>query len=192
MAVLSYLDFFSTGVQRVALSTAADMCKKLPLDAAEFVMEAVPLLTNLLQYHDAKVLEQASVCLTRIAEAFASSLDKLDELCNHGLVDQAASLIFTSNSGVGRHPLARRRTRASSNFLVKGTLVKKSPTSSSLKQEDVNGNVPEVSAREKLLNDQLELLQQFEMDLLPVLIQIYGSSVNGPVRQKNVCRLLEN
>ena len=81
---------------------------------------------------------------------------------------------------------------ASSNFLVKGTLVKKSPTSSSLKQEDVNGNVPEVSAREKLLNDQLELLQQFEMDLLPVLIQIYGSSVNGPVRQKNVCRLLEN
>lgn len=87
MAVLSYLDFFSTGVQvshlenllisaffffriflwisviinydkiiqRVALSTAANMCKKLPSDAADFVMEAVPLLTNLLQYHDAKV-----------------------------------------------------------------------------------------------------------------------------------------
>nr|XP_009786286.1 PREDICTED: E3 ubiquitin-protein ligase UPL3-like [Nicotiana sylvestris] len=55
MAVLSYLDFFSTGVQRVALATAANMCKKLPSDAADFVMEAVPLLTNLLQYHDAKV-----------------------------------------------------------------------------------------------------------------------------------------
>lgn len=41
--------------QRVALSTAANMCKKLPSDAADFVMEAVPLLTNLLQYHDAKV-----------------------------------------------------------------------------------------------------------------------------------------
>ncbi|XP_070028359.1 uncharacterized protein [Nicotiana sylvestris] len=54
MAVLSYLDFFSTGVQRVALATAANMCKKLPSDAADFVMEAVPLLTNLLQYHDAK------------------------------------------------------------------------------------------------------------------------------------------
>lgn len=54
MAVLSYLDFFSTGVQRVALSTAANMCKKLPSDAADFVTEAVPLLTNLLQYHDAK------------------------------------------------------------------------------------------------------------------------------------------
>ncbi|GER54144.1 MATE efflux family protein [Striga asiatica] len=54
-------------------------------------MEAVPLLTNLLQYPDAKmrftllcivVLEYASVCLTRIAEAFASSPEKLDELCS--------------------------------------------------------------------------------------------------------------
>lgn len=41
----------------MALSTAANMCKKLPSDAADYVMEAVPLLTNLLQYHDSKVLE---------------------------------------------------------------------------------------------------------------------------------------
>ena len=55
-------------IQRVALSTAANMCKKLPSDAADFVMEAVPLLTNLLQYHDAKVISSIflffkSVCL---------------------------------------------------------------------------------------------------------------------------------
>ncbi|KAI9388896.1 hypothetical protein POPTR_009G134300v4 [Populus trichocarpa] len=261
MAVLSYLDFFSTGVQRVALSTAANMCKKLPSDAADFVMEAVPLLTNLLQYHDAKVLEHASVCLTRIAEAFASSPDKLDELCNHGLVTQAASLISTSSSGGGQaslstptytglirllstcasgsplgaktllllgvsgilkeilsgsgvsanSPVPPALSRpadqifeivnlanellpplpqgtislpTSSSMLVKGSVVKKCPSSSSGKQDDINGNVPEVSAREKLLNDQPELLQQFGMDLLPVLIQIYGSSVNSPVRHK--------
>jgi hypothetical protein len=47
--------YFISWFQRVALSTAANMCKKLPSDAADFVMEAVPLLTNLLQYHDAKV-----------------------------------------------------------------------------------------------------------------------------------------
>uniref|UniRef100_A0A5B6ZSG6 HECT-type E3 ubiquitin transferase n=1 Tax=Davidia involucrata TaxID=16924 RepID=A0A5B6ZSG6_DAVIN len=261
MAVLSYLDFFSTGVQRVALSTAANMCKKLQSDAADFVMEAVPLLTNLLQYHDAKVLEHASVCLTRIAEAFASSPDKLDELCNHGLVTQAASLISTSNSGGGQaslstptytglirllstcasgSPLGAKTLLflgisgilkdilsgsglvasisvspalsrppeqifeimnlanellpplpqgtislpASTNLFLKGSLSKKSLVSCSGKQEDTNGSVPEVSAREKLLNDQPELLQQFGMDLLPVLIQIYGSSVNGPVRHK--------
>ncbi|XP_020214843.1 E3 ubiquitin-protein ligase UPL3 [Cajanus cajan] len=261
MAVLSYLDFFSTGVQRVALSTAANMCKKLPSDAADFVMEAVPLLTNLLQYHDSKVLEHASVCLTRIAEAFASSPDKLDELCNHGLVTQAASLISNSSSGGGQaslstptytglirllstcasgSPLGAKTllllgisgilkdilsgsgvsSNASvspalsrppeqiyeivnlanellpplphgtislpiiSNMFLKGPIVRKSPAGSSGKQEDTNGNVPEISAREKLLNDQPELLKQFAMDLLPVLIQIYGSSVNGPVRHK--------
>ncbi|KAF2322732.1 hypothetical protein GH714_029798 [Hevea brasiliensis] len=261
MAVLSYLDFFSTGVQRVALATAANMCKKLSSDAADFVMEAVPLLTNLLHYHDAKVLEHASVCLTRIAEAFASSPDKLDELCNHGLVTQAASLISTSNSGGGQaslspptytglirllstfasgSPLGAKTLLllgisgilkdilsgsgvsanssvppalsrpaeqifeivnlanellpplpqgtislpASSNMFVKGPVMKKLPSSSSVKQDDLNGNLPEVSAREKLLKDQPELLQQFGMDILPVMIQIYGSSVNSPVRHK--------
>ncbi|KAK4424057.1 E3 ubiquitin-protein ligase UPL3 [Sesamum alatum] len=261
MAVLSYLDFFSTGVQRVALSTAANMCKKLPSDAADFVMEAVPLLTNLLQYHDAKVLESASICLTRIAEAFASSPEKLDELCNHGLVTQAAALISSSNSGGGQaslststytglirllstcasgsplgaksllllgisgilkdilsgsglvssvsvSPALSRPSEqifeivnlanellpplpqgtislpASSSLFVKGSLTKKGHAGSSGKQEDSNGSTQEVSMREKLLNDQPELLQQFGMDLLPVLIQIYGSSVNGPVRHK--------
>ncbi|KAK4405347.1 E3 ubiquitin-protein ligase UPL3 [Sesamum angolense] len=263
MAVLSYLDFFSTGVQRVALSTAANMCKKLPSDAADFVMEAVPLLTNLLQYHDAKVLESASICLTRIAEAFASSPEKLDELCNHGLVTQAAALISSSNSGGGQaslststytglirllstcasgsplgaksllllgisgilkdilsgsavvssvsvSPALSRPSEqifeivnlanellpplpqgtislpASSSLFVKGSLSKKGHAgSSSGKQEDSNGsNTQEASLHEKLLNDQPELLQQFGMDLLPVMIQIYGSSVNGPVRHK--------
>lgn len=57
-------------------------------------------------------------------------------------------------------------------MFLKGPIVKKSPAGSSGKQEDTNGNVPEISAREKLLNDQPELLKQFAMDLLPVLIQV--------------------
>lgn len=52
------------------------------------------------------MLEHASVCLTRIAEAFASSSEKLDALCNHGLVAQAASLISISNSGGGQASLS--------------------------------------------------------------------------------------
>ncbi|KAG8368087.1 hypothetical protein BUALT_Bualt15G0008800 [Buddleja alternifolia] len=261
MAVLSYLDFFSTGVQRVALSTAANICKKLPSDAADFVMEAVPLLTNLLQYHDAKVLEHASICLTRIAEAFASSPEKLDDLCNHGLVTQAAELISSSNSGGGQASLSTSTYTglirllstcangsalgaksmlllgisgilkeilsgsglvsnisvspalsrppeqifeivnlanellpplpqgtislpASSSLSVKASFPKKVHVGGSGKQEESNGNMNEVSTREKLLNDQPELLQQFGMDLLPVLVQIYGSSVNSPVRHK--------
>uniref|UniRef100_A0A0D3DIH1 Uncharacterized protein n=1 Tax=Brassica oleracea var. oleracea TaxID=109376 RepID=A0A0D3DIH1_BRAOL len=41
--------------KRLALSTAANMCMKLPSDASDYVMGAVPLLTNLLQYHDSKM-----------------------------------------------------------------------------------------------------------------------------------------
>lgn len=53
-----------------------------------------------------QVLEHASVCLTRIAEGFASSPEKLDELCNHGLVTQAATVISPSHSGGGQASLS--------------------------------------------------------------------------------------
>lgn len=73
---------------------------------------------------------------------------------------------------------------SSTNLFVKGPLSKKHPAGSSGKQEETSGSATEISNREKLLTDQPELLQQFGMDLLPVLIQIYGSSVNAPVRHK--------
>lgn len=50
--------------------------------------------------------------------------------------------------------------------------MKKSSGSGSGKPEDTSGNGSEISAREKLLNEQPGLLQQFGMDLLPVLIQV--------------------
>lgn len=67
----------------------------------------------------------------------------------------------------------------SSNLLVKGSAVRKSPVSSSSKQEDTNGSNLEISAREKLLYDQPELLQQFGVDLLPVLIQVQMSCISN-------------
>ena len=49
MATLSYLDFFQTGVQRVAVSTAALMCRSIPHSSHPVLVDAVPLLTPLLQ-----------------------------------------------------------------------------------------------------------------------------------------------
>ncbi|XP_057962370.1 E3 ubiquitin-protein ligase UPL3-like isoform X2 [Malania oleifera] len=261
MAVLSFLDFFPTGVQRIALATAANMCKKLPSDAANLVMEAVPLLTNLLQSHDSKVLEHSCVCLIRIAEAFSSSPEKLDDLANHGLVAQAASLISISNSGGGQTSLSTSTYTglirllsicASGSSLGAKTLLllgisgilkdilsgsdlvgnisvspaltrppdqifeivnladvllpplpdgsiflptccnfqMKSPTRkyslpiSTGKLEDRSINATEDSAREKLYRDQPEFLQQFGMEVLPTLVQVYESTVNIQVRYK--------
>ena len=50
LATLSYLDFFQTGVQRVAVATAANMCRCLTTENTEAVSSAVPMLTSLLQY----------------------------------------------------------------------------------------------------------------------------------------------
>lgn len=50
LATLSYLDFFQTGVQRVAVATAANMCRFLTSENTEAVSSAVPMLTSLLQY----------------------------------------------------------------------------------------------------------------------------------------------
>lgn len=60
----------------------------------------------------------------------------------------------------------------SSNLFVRGPLFKKSSMSSSVKLDETSGDFQDVSVREKLLNDQPELLLQFGSDLLPVLIQV--------------------
>lgn len=55
VAVLQFVDFFATGVQRIAVSTAANMCRGLPIECAHLVADAVPQLTGLLNHHDQKV-----------------------------------------------------------------------------------------------------------------------------------------
>ncbi|CAI0471551.1 unnamed protein product [Linum tenue] len=93
MAVLTFIDFFSTSVQRVALSTVVNICKKLPTDSSAPFMEAVPILCNLLQYEDRQLVENAATCLIKIAERVSHSQEMLDDLCKHGLVNQAAHLV---------------------------------------------------------------------------------------------------
>ncbi|KAK9803385.1 hypothetical protein WJX72_003423 [[Myrmecia] bisecta] len=99
LAVLTYLDFFQTGVQRVAVATAANMCRALTTESTQAVSSAVPILTNLLQYQDAKVVENACLALTRIAEALSHSSAQLEMLCGHGVITNAIQLIAVSDSG---------------------------------------------------------------------------------------------
>ncbi|KAK8961506.1 E3 ubiquitin-protein ligase UPL4 [Platanthera guangdongensis] len=93
MAVLGFIDFFSTRVQRVALSTVANVCKKLPLDCSSLVLEAIPTLCNLLQYEDWKLVETAVTCLIRITDCFSNSIEILDELCKQEAISKSLHLI---------------------------------------------------------------------------------------------------
>lgn len=42
-------------LQRVAISTVVNICRKLPSEPASPFMDAVPILCNLLQYEDRQV-----------------------------------------------------------------------------------------------------------------------------------------
>ncbi|CAI9098083.1 OLC1v1034662C1 [Oldenlandia corymbosa var. corymbosa] len=93
LAVLNYIDFFSTVLQRVALSTVVNICKKLPSESPSPFMDAVPILCNLLQYEDRQLVESVATCLIKITEQVGNRSDMLDALCKHGLVQQAVDLI---------------------------------------------------------------------------------------------------
>lgn len=93
MAVLNYIDFFSTSMQRVALSTVVNICKKPTSESLSPFMEAIPNLCNLLQYEDKQLVESVVTCLIKIGEQVCHSSDMLDEVCRHGLIQQALHLI---------------------------------------------------------------------------------------------------
>ncbi|KAF7818581.1 E3 ubiquitin-protein ligase UPL4 [Senna tora] len=93
MAVLNYIDFFSTSIQRVALSTVVNICKKLPSENPSPCMEALPILCNLLHYEDRQLVEYVATCLIKIVERAGESSQLLDELCKHGLIQQVTDLL---------------------------------------------------------------------------------------------------
>jgi E3 ubiquitin-protein ligase TRIP12 len=53
-AVLGFLDFFSISSQRIAISIAANSCRSIPETSFSFVLDVLPLLSNLLLYEDPK------------------------------------------------------------------------------------------------------------------------------------------
>ncbi|XVE76239.1 hypothetical protein DITRI_Ditri12bG0156800 [Diplodiscus trichospermus] len=93
MAVLNFIDFFSISVQRVALSTVVNICKKLPSEGPAPFVEAVPKLCDLLQHEDQQLVESVATCLIKISERMVQSSEMLEELCKHELINQVTRLM---------------------------------------------------------------------------------------------------
>ncbi|XP_023005684.1 E3 ubiquitin-protein ligase UPL4-like isoform X2 [Cucurbita maxima] len=93
MAVLTYIDFFSTSIQRTALRTVVNVCRKLPSECPPTLIDAVPILCNLLQYEDGQLSENVALCMIKIVERVSQSCELLDGLCHHGLIQQVIHLI---------------------------------------------------------------------------------------------------
>ena len=98
-ACLAYLDFFSIGLQRVAVATAAAMCRNLQPNCHALALESAPQLSRLLTSEDGKLVEHAATALSRCAASMSG--EPLHQLCTPELLSQALTLLTPPQPGSG-------------------------------------------------------------------------------------------
>ena len=103
-ACLTYLDFFATNVQRIAVTTAANCCRNIPVDCFGTVKDVMGILRDVLKSSDQKVVEQGCQCVARIAESFRHHPDKLEQLMSPDLLKSILQLLLPGTTNiVGTH-----------------------------------------------------------------------------------------
>jgi E3 ubiquitin-protein ligase TRIP12 len=95
-----YLDFFSTNVQRTAVTTAANCCRNIPIDSFETVKEIMPNLKNIISSTDQKVVEQGCLCIARIVDGFKNHPDKLEQLITEDVLEAVLAILLPGNTSV--------------------------------------------------------------------------------------------
>ncbi|KAI1826698.1 E3 ubiquitin-protein ligase UPL3 [Xylaria intraflava] len=99
-ACLSYLDFFATSTQRTAVTTAANCCRNIPEDSFPVIKDVMPILLNVLGSSDQRVVEQASLCVTRIIESFRFQPSKLEQLVSVDLLKAILRLLVPGTTNL--------------------------------------------------------------------------------------------
>ncbi|KAJ4377547.1 Ubiquitin fusion degradation protein 4 [Neocucurbitaria cava] len=99
-ACLTFLDFFATSTQRTAVTTAANCCRNIPEDSFPVVRDVMPILENILNNNDQKVLEQGCICVSRIVQSFRHQESKLEELVSTGLLKAILRLLLPGTTNL--------------------------------------------------------------------------------------------
>ncbi|KAK0617448.1 hypothetical protein B0T14DRAFT_538984 [Immersiella caudata] len=99
-ACLSYLEFFATSTQRVAVTTAANCCRNIPEGSFPVIRDVMPILLNVLGSNDQRVVEQASLCVSRIVESFKYHPQKLEELVSVDLLKAVLRLLLPGSTNL--------------------------------------------------------------------------------------------
>ena len=97
-ALLTYLDFFSTHVQRTALTAAANCCHNLSLESFHSVRDVIPILRNVLSYADRKLVEQACLAITGVVDSYRHHPDKLEVLLTADLLTAIGALLVPGSA----------------------------------------------------------------------------------------------
>lgn len=99
-ACLSYLDFFATSTQRSAVTTAANCCRNISEDSFPVIKDVMPILLNVLGSNDPRVVEKASLCVSRIVESFRDRFSKLEELVSVNLLKAILRLLLPGSTNL--------------------------------------------------------------------------------------------
>ncbi|RKF58260.1 putative ubiquitin-protein ligase [Golovinomyces cichoracearum] len=99
-ACLTYLDFFATSTQRTAVTTAANCCRNIPADSFTVIRDVMPILLNVLGSNDQKVVEQGSLCVSRVVESFRYHPSKLEELVSTDLLKAILRLLLPGSTNL--------------------------------------------------------------------------------------------
>jgi E3 ubiquitin-protein ligase TRIP12 len=121
--LLSFLDFFSTNVQRTAVTAAAHCCKNISSDAYPSIREVFPVLRQVLSYSDQRLVEQATLAVVRTLESYRSNASHLEGLLDTSTVSAINALLIPS----GGSPLISSSTYTSL-LKVLTTATRASPT----------------------------------------------------------------
>jgi E3 ubiquitin-protein ligase TRIP12 len=97
---LTYLDFFATSTQRTAVTTAANCCRNIPEDSFNVIRDVMPILLNVLGSSDQKVVEQGSLCVSRVVESFRHHPSKLEELVSTDLLKAILRLLLPGTTNL--------------------------------------------------------------------------------------------
>jgi E3 ubiquitin-protein ligase TRIP12 len=90
-ALLNYLDFFSTNVQRTAVNAAANCCRNLSGDSYQKIKDVFPTLRQTLTSTDQRLVESATLAVVRTIEAFRHNPSHLE-----GLLDLPTAIAINS------------------------------------------------------------------------------------------------
>lgn len=99
-ACLEYLDFFAMSTQRTAVTTAANCCRNLPHDYFDVVKDAMRILRDVLKNSDQKVVEQASICVSRIVDTWKQTPSKLEALVSDDLLSSILRLLLPGSTNL--------------------------------------------------------------------------------------------
>nr|XP_019045516.1 E3 ubiquitin-protein ligase TRIP12 [Kwoniella bestiolae CBS 10118]OCF24446.1 E3 ubiquitin-protein ligase TRIP12 [Kwoniella bestiolae CBS 10118] len=95
-ALLNYLPFFSTNVQRTAVTAAANCCRNISNEHYSQIKEVFPTLRDTLSSGDQRLVEQATLAVVRTIESYRHNAEHLEGLLEVPTIAAINALLMPS------------------------------------------------------------------------------------------------